>query len=103
MHYVLTQMLMYGMVTYTRRMIDLKKIKGFEWDKWNIEKNKLKHNVSHQESEQIFYNKPLMIFADENHSQKEIRFGALGKTDEKRKLTVLFTVRNNIIRVVSAR
>lgn len=84
-------------------MINLKKIKGFEWDKWNIEKNKIKHNVTHQECEQIFYNKPLMIFADESHSQKEIRFGALGKTDEKRKLTVFFTVRSNIIRVISAR
>ena len=84
-------------------MIDFKKIKGFEWDKGNKEKNKVKHNVTHQECEQIFYNKPLMIFADESHSGVEIRFGALGKTDGKRKLTIFFTMRNNILRVISAR
>ena len=84
-------------------MIDFKKIKGFEWDKGNKEKNKVKHNVTHQECEQIFYNKPLMIFADESHSEVEIRFGAFGKTDGKRKLTIFFTMRNNILRVISAR
>ncbi len=94
---------MYGMVTYIKRMIDFKKIKGFEWDKGNREKNKVKHNVTHHECEQIFYNKPLMLFADESHSEKEIRFGAFGKTDNKRKITVFFTLRNNILRVISAR
>jgi|SRR5579885_553866 len=83
--------------------MDFKKIKSFEWDKGNSRKNKDRHNVDQQESEQIFFNRPLMIFPDAPHSEKEKRFGALGKTNNNRKLTVFFTVRNNILRIISAR
>jgi uncharacterized DUF497 family protein len=40
---------------------------------------------------------------DEKHSQKETRFFALGHTDSGRLLFVVFTIRNNLIRVISAR
>ena len=63
----------------------------------NIKVNKL------LESEQIFFNRPLIVSEDIKHSQKESRFFALGHTDEKRKLFIVFTVRNKLIRVISAR
>lgn len=83
--------------------IDLSKIEGFEWDEGNLFKNKARHNVDSLECEQIFFNKPLIIFADAKHSSKEKRFGALGKTSNNRLLAIFFTYRKNLIRVISAR
>jgi uncharacterized DUF497 family protein len=76
---------------------------GFQWDKYNIQKNLEKHNVSPVESEQAFFNRPLMVAEDVQHSQEEERFYALGKTDHGRRLFVAFTIRNKLIRVISSR
>ncbi len=76
---------------------------GFDWDKGNIQKNWIKHQVSPNECEQIFFNRPLLIHDDIKHSQNEERFYALGVTDMNRMLFVAFTVRNNLIRIISAR
>jgi uncharacterized DUF497 family protein len=76
---------------------------GLEWDDFNIGKNVQKHNVTPNETEQIFFNKPLIVKIDEKHSQNETRYYALGKTDIGRKLFVVFTVRGELIRVISAR
>lgn len=76
---------------------------GFDWDSGNIDKNWLKHRVSPTECEQIFFNRPLLVRDDVRHSKIEPRFYALGKTDLKRTLFVVFTVRNNYIRIISAR
>ena len=77
--------------------------KGFEWDEGNIAKNYKKHRVAYFECEQIFFNEPLIVKPDKIHSTSEERYFALGKTDEKRFLFVVFTIRDNKIRVVSAR
>jgi len=76
---------------------------GFEWDKGNIDKNRIKHKVSSSECEQIFFNHPIWIQNDILHSTTEERYYALGKTDINRFLFVVFTIRNNRIRVISAR
>ena len=76
---------------------------GFEWDEHNIKKNWMKHNVYPVESEQIFFNKPLLIAADIKHSTDENRFYVLGKTDRNRKLFIAFTIRDKKIRVISSR
>ena len=76
---------------------------GFDWDEENIDKNWLKHKVSPTECEQILFNHPLVIQDDIIHSKSEQRFYALGKTDLKRTLFIAFTVRNDLIRVISAR
>ncbi|MBL6995968.1 BrnT family toxin [Desulfobacula sp.] len=76
---------------------------GFEWDKGNINKNWLKHEVSPAECEQIFFNQPLVIQDDITHLTTEKRFYALGRTDSRRTLFIAFTVRNSFIRVISAR
>jgi uncharacterized DUF497 family protein len=75
---------------------------GFEWDNGNRDKN-LKHKVRWNEIEQIFFNKPLLILQDEKHSQTENRSIAYGITDAKRYLTVIFTIRKNYVRPISAR
>ena len=76
---------------------------GFEWDEANINKNWLKHKVSSSECEQIFFNQPLVATEDTGHSQKENRYYALGQTDTRRLLFVVFTVRKHLIRVISVR
>ncbi len=45
----------------------------------------------------------LIVRQDPKHSQHEARFYALGRTDSNRLLFVAFTVRRNLIRVISAR
>jgi uncharacterized DUF497 family protein len=81
----------------------LSKCSGFEWDKGNSGKNWLKHRVTPYECEQAFFNQPLIVADDEKHSQNEARYFALGQTDAKRPLFVVFTVRRHSIRVISAR
>jgi uncharacterized DUF497 family protein len=76
---------------------------GFEWDKGNLLKNWEKHGVSAPECEQIFFNKPLITGRDEKHSKQEARFYALGQTDAGRHLFVVFTICDDLIRVISAR
>jgi len=77
---------------------------AFEWDKGNIDKNLVKHNVTDRESEEVFSNKPFLVSLDKKHSTKnEIRYQALGKTDAERILFLSFTIRGNKVRMISAR
>ena len=82
---------------------ELDNIEGFQWDEGNIEKNQLKHNVLNSECEQVFFNEPLIIADDLKHSQKEKRWYVLSRTDLNRKLFIVFTIRNKLIRIISAR
>jgi uncharacterized protein len=85
-------------------MGDLSKVIGFEWDEGNARKNE-QHGVSMAEAEQVFFNSPLLILPDESHSETELRFHALGKTNDRRRLHITFTLRDadQFIRVISAR
>ena len=75
---------------------------GFQWDRGNLEKNWIEHKVSYAECEKVFFNQPLII-PDYKHSKEETRYYALGRTNKGRKLFVVFTIRNNLIRIISAR
>ncbi|NOQ22904.1 MAG: BrnT family toxin [Candidatus Aegiribacteria sp.] len=76
---------------------------GFEWDEGNATKNWEKHDVSQSECEQVFFNKPLIIRRDSAHSETESRYYVLGQTDSGRLLFVVLTIREKLIRVISAR
>lgn len=76
---------------------------AFEWDKGNINKNLKKQKVTNLEAEEIFRNNPLKIFYDVIHSRIERRFIAHGITNEIRSLTIIFTLRKQKIRIISAR
>ena len=78
-------------------------ISGFQWDRGNIDKNLIKHNVENWECEQVFFNRPLLVLYDPKHSVSEKRWAAFGKTDTDRFLVVIFTKRNNLIRIISSR
>ena|SRR4030067_3672884 len=77
---------------------------SFDWDKVNIDKNWKRHKVFYREAEEAFLNNKLRTFPDPKHSsKKEKRYVAFGETEKARKLTIIFTLRNNKIRIVSAR
>lgn len=76
---------------------------GFDWDGGNLLKSWEKHGVSAAECEQVFFNRPLITGEDSDHSDAEFRWYALGLTDSGRQLFVVFTIRQNRIRVISAR
>ena len=57
------------------------------------------------EAEQVFFNSPLLVLPDPRHSEAELRFHALGNTNEGRRLHITFTLRDTgkFVRVISAR
>jgi len=81
----------------------LSKCTGFQWDKGNFLKNWEAHNVHASECEQVFFNRPLLVFPDIRHSKRETRYYLLGQTDAGRRLFLVFTIRATLIRVISAR
>ena len=76
---------------------------GFQWDKGNSEKNWEKHKVTKNECEQVFFNLPFLVEEDTEHSISEKRWYFLGQTDSRRFLFIVFTIRDQLIRVISAR
>ena len=81
----------------------MERCKGFQWDPGNSKKNWLNHGVADAECEKVFFNKPLIVTEDSKHSQTEKRWYVLGRTDFNRLLFVVFTIRKNLIRIISAR
>ena len=78
-------------------------LEGFEWDAGNSDKNWLRHEVRQAEAEQALLNRPLVLAMALKHAAKESPFLAFGRTDAARQLAVVFTVRANRVRVISAR
>jgi len=75
------------------------RIEHFEWDKWNIEKNIVKHAVSPEEVEEAVF--------DEKAKLKKTRYGRFilfGRTEAGRYLIVVFLIKDkNTIRAISFR
>lgn len=84
-------------------MVIIKDPLEFEWDKGNVTKNYDKHGVNERESEEAFFDENRRTFKDRLHSNNEERFRVIGMTKSKRLLFVVFTIRKEKIRVISAR
>lgn len=76
---------------------------GFDWDDGNVGKNREQHRVTPEEAEDVFFNEPLVVGSDVGLSQREKRYYALGQTITGRRLFVAFTVRRDLIRIISVR
>lgn len=81
---------------------DFSKLEGFEWDFGNLEHIK-KHKVSSKECEEVFFSIPIIVGLDIKHSEVEKRFEVLGKSKKGRRVFLVYTLRENYIRVISAR
>jgi uncharacterized protein len=78
-------------------------VEGFQWDEGNSSKTWRRHRVTQTEAEQVFLNRPMVVVGDTAHSEREARYFAFGRTDARRRLTVVFTLRGPLLRVISAR
>ena len=83
--------------------VSMPEFEGFDWSGGNAEKNWELHAVSPSESEQAFFNRPLLVSDDERHTAREERWYVLGQTDAGRELFIAFTRRRKLIRVISSR
>jgi len=79
----------------------MKKKSDFEWDKNKDQENQEKHGVSFSLAQLAFLDESRVIMEDLSHSKSERRFYCLGKVADGI-LTVRFTYRNNIIRIIGA-
>lgn len=84
-------------------IIDLPQPLEFDWDEGNKKKIWLKHKVSAEECEEAFAADKTFTQPDELHSHKENRYILISKTKKARSLFIVFTIRINKVRVVSAR
>lgn len=84
-------------------MIDLSKVKGFQWDKGNVDKSYQKHGITPNEAEEVFLDENMLLMEDTKHSKQEERFEAIGKIVKGTILFLAFTVRSNKIRIISVR
>lgn len=78
----------------------------FEWDSGNSTKSWLKHKISIEEAEEVFYDAKRLLLEDIRHSKLEKRFIIYGKTKEEKRLFIVFTLRARDIekiRIISAR
>ena len=75
----------------------------FEWDDDKASSNLKKHKVSFDEGATAF-NDPLVAnIPDPDHSENEDRFIVIGTSARGNLLVVVFTVRNERIRIISCR
>jgi len=83
---------------------ELHSFQAFDWDYGNLEKNWNKHNVKRSEIEEAFFNQPLLLIDVELKPPNfEKRFIIQGITNKERRLFIVFTIRGDKIRPISAR
>lgn len=76
---------------------------NFEWDSDKAGTNLRKHRVSFEEASTIFADSLAVTIHDPVHSDEEERYIILGVSVENRLLVVVFTDREDRIRIISAR
>ncbi|RKZ36728.1 MAG: BrnT family toxin [Gammaproteobacteria bacterium] len=75
----------------------------FEWNEDKARLNKRKHGVSFHEALTSFYEPGQVAFYDVEHSEDEDREILLAHSNQGRLLLVVYTLRDDIIRIISAR
>ena len=77
----------------------------FEWDPEKARSNKLKHEVSFEEGQAVFYDEHAIYIADPDYDGGEERFLLLGMSLKPRVLVVCHCYRKKgaSIRIISAR
>ena len=76
---------------------------AFEWDESKARVNKRKHGVTFEEASTVFADPLSLTIHDPVHSEDEDRYIALGESQRRRLLVVVFTDRDDRIRIISAR
>lgn len=75
----------------------------FEWDNNKEKSNWRKHNVGFAEGESVFSDNFSITISDPDHSSQEDRFIDSGKSNKNRILVVVYSEREESIRIISVR
>jgi uncharacterized protein len=75
----------------------------FEWDELKADRNAIKHGVSFEEAKTVFADSNSVTIADLEHSIDEDRYIDIGISNLGRLLVVVYTERDNYIRIISSR
>ncbi len=75
----------------------------FEWDPKKADINLRKHGVSFQEATTVFGDTLSITVFDSEHSIEEKRYIIVGRSHRDRLLMVLYTERDDRIRIISTR
>ncbi len=75
----------------------------FEWDDSKANANKAKHGLAFEEAMSCFYDPEQIAFYDPDHSELEDREILIGCSNQGRLLMVSYTIRDDAIRIISAR
>jgi uncharacterized protein len=75
----------------------------FDWDNNKAESNILKHGITFDEAITVFADPYLLFTEDFNPSGQEEREWAIGEAENGSIIVVVFTIRGEQIRIISAR
>jgi len=76
---------------------------AFEWDERKARLNRRKHDVTFEEASTVFADPLSVTIYDPVHSEGGDRYIALGESQRRRLLVVVFTERGDRIRIISGR
>lgn len=76
---------------------------AFEWDTAKSRANVRKHGVTFEEARSCFYDPRQIGFYDPDHSDDEDRELLIAHSNQGRVLIVSYTMRTDVIRIISAR
>jgi uncharacterized DUF497 family protein len=79
--------------------LEILALAGFEWDENKSKANLEKHGYDFEDASQIFYGPILLHRSDRNDEERWIAVGSF----DNRRIAVIFTRRDQIIRIISAR
>ena len=74
----------------------------FEWDDAKAASNLRRHKITFEEARDVFTDPFIVEWIDDGQAEQEQRFNALGMV-ENRLLFVAYTMREDTIRIISAR
>lgn len=73
----------------------------FEWDDNKNKSNKIKHGVSFEKAKETFQDPNGVTYS--SNTKPELRFVRVGKTFGRVLLSVVYTFRSTVVRIISAR
>jgi uncharacterized protein len=75
----------------------------FEWDERKAASNLRKHGVTFEEAQSVFYDPRSLTIDHPDYAKTELRFIDIGTSNQNRVLVVVYTERENRIRIISVR
>ena len=86
-----------------RRALGTQMPGSFEWDHAKAAVNEPIHGVRFDDATSAFYDPFVLTVGDDLHSEHEERRILIGMTDDLRLVTVVYTMRGEVTRIISAR